>query len=267
MKLSDKAQESLNKVIAAFESGDLSPVTQMVKIRRHPDDKMPAAHWSLANQIMAFIQAGGELDCRGFRQWEEVKRKVSKGARAVYILAPNTIKVTDKETGEEKRIVNGFHTIPVFPLHQTEGEALPTFDYAPAEMPPLMDAAQRLGVRVEYGPTPADTGGWYTPKQQAIYLGAHDAPTFFHELAHAAHDKIDGVKGGQDSEQETVAEFTAAVLAELYGTSYTGNAWRYIQHYAPDPLTAIYKALSTVEKVLALILGDSCQPEPLNDAA
>ena len=53
------------------------------------------------------------------------------------------------------------------------------------------------------------------------------------------------------------AEFTAAVLMHLYGLGdRTGNCWRYIQNYAPDPLQAIVKALGTVEKVLALLLQE-----------
>lgn len=254
-QLSDKAQASLNKVISAFEAGDLSPITKVVKIRRHADDRCPSSAWSLGNQILAFIQADGELDCRGYRQWEEVKRNVKKGASAVYILAPLTYQVEDAKSDTGKRtIVKGFRTLPVFPLAATEGEPLPTFDYAPQELPPLFDVAQRLGVSVDYGPTDPTTGGWFNPNKQHIHLGQHDATTFFHELAHAAHSKLATLKGGQDVEQETIAEFTAAVLADLYGIAHTGNAWKYISSYANDPLTAIAKAMSVIEDVLALIL-------------
>ena len=63
-------------------------------------------------------------------------------------------------------------------------------------------------------------------------------------LAHAAHAKLEGkLQGGQDAGQETVAEFTAAVLMHLYGLGdRTGNCWKYIQYYASDPLQAIVKA-------------------------
>lgn len=259
MKLTDKAQASLNKVIDAFASGDLSPITSVIKIRRAANDTMPAHNWSLANQIMAYIQSGGELDCRGFRQWESAGRKVNKGSRAVFILAPNTLKIEDKDSGEEMRVVTGFHSLPVFPLSMTDGEPLPTFDYAPAQLPPLMDVAARLNVTVDYGQTEAGIGGWYAPGSKHIRLGVHNATTFFHELAHAAHDALEGVKGGQHAEQETIAEFTAAVLGELYGYPSTGNAWNYISHYAAEPLTAIYKAMATIEKVLALILDGQAQ--------
>jgi hypothetical protein len=78
----------------------------------------------------------------------------------------------------------------------------------------------------------------------------------FHELAHAAHARIEGgLKGGQHAGQETVAEFTATVLMHLYGLGdRTGNCWKYVQGYAANPLQAIFKALHTVEKVLALLL-------------
>lgn len=253
-QFSAKAQASLKKVVAQFQRGDLSPVTDIVKIRRHAKDTMPAREWSLANQVMAFIQTGGELDCRGFKQWQSVERKVRKGAQAVYILGPLTKKIEEEENGEEKIIVFGFRSIPVFPLSATEGKPLPQFDYAPAELPPLYEVAERLGVTVSYGPVEESAGGWYNPGRKHIHLGAHHTPLFFHELAHAAHDSIESLKGGQDAEQETVAELTAAVLADLYGCDHTGDAWRYIQGYAQDPLTAIYKALSSVEKVLGVIL-------------
>lgn len=257
MQLSEKAQASLNKVIAAFQSGDLSPVTKLIKIRRHADDTMPAHAWSLGNQIIAYVQSGGVLDCRGFKQWQAAGRQVKKGGRAVFILSPLTMKIEDKATGEEKRIVKGFQAIPVFPVTQTEGDALPTFDYAPAEMPPLLDVAQRLGVSVDYGVIEAGAGGWFNPTKLHIHLGSQDATVFFHELAHAAHNAVAAMSTkptkAEVVEEETIAEFTAAVLADLYGYNHTGNAWQYIAHYAGDPLSAIYKAMSMIEKVLAVI--------------
>jgi hypothetical protein len=253
MQLSDKAQASLNTVIARFQSGDLSPVVAIVRIRRDPNDTRPSQRWSLSNQVIAYIQAQGELDCRGFRQWEAAGRKVKQGAKAVFILGPCTRKTADENGAETIRIC-GFKSIPVFPVYATEGEPLPTFNYDPPQLPPLHAVAQRLGVSVSYGPVP-DAYGWYNRNRKHIRLGTHNEKTFFHELAHAAHDKLEGGKGGQVPAQETVAEFTAAVLMQLYGLpDQSGNTWDYIARYHSDPLTAIYQALSTVEKVLALIL-------------
>jgi hypothetical protein len=47
------------------------------------------------------------------------------------------------------------------------------------------------------------------------------------------------------------------VLSDFYGYGdNSGNAWKYISHYAKDPLVAITKALGTVEKVLAVLLKE-----------
>ncbi len=46
-------------------------------------------------------------DARGFRQWEKVGRRVKKGAKAFYILAPVRKKVPVKVRRVEKAVVEG----------------------------------------------------------------------------------------------------------------------------------------------------------------
>lgn len=255
MKLSDKAQASLNKVIEKFQNGDLSPITHCARI--HLSSDAPASKWSFGNRVLAFAQTG-EIDCRGFRQWQEAGRQVKKGSHAAFILTPVTIKKSQEQDGQTKEWYQciGFSSIAVFASAMTEGET-PLPDYTPTELPPLADVARRLGVNIEYKPLPSDRLGDCTIDGKNIRLATQDTAVFFHELAHAAHDRIEKTKGGQDPYQETIAEFTAAVLMELYGIrDHTGNAWRYIQNYAKDPLQAISKALSTIEKVLALLVTE-----------
>lgn len=260
MKLSDKAKESLQKVVAQFEAGDLSPIVKIVMIPRLPEDAMPSVKWSLPNRVMAYMQCG-QLDARGFRQWEHVGRKVRKGGRGIFILGPSTAKTKDKKTGEERLAVVGFHTVPVFPLSETEGDALPAVDYTPRQMPPLVDVAQRLGVKVEYASMEEEGhAGFYVPKHDSILLGTHDRSVFWHELAHAAYSRVESPTKAKGADEEVVAEFVACVLAALYGQDDTGNAWRYIRQYAEDPLTAIHKALADVEKVLAILLEEEVVP-------
>lgn len=254
MKLSAKAQDSINKVIAKFESGDLSPITKVARIQLDPT--APARSWSLSNRVISFIQSQ-ELDCRGFRQWESVGRTIKKGSNAVYILRPVTIKTETEENGETKQeyICIGFSAVPVFPASCTAGQiSIP--GYTPTELPDLVQIAQKFGIAVEYVPVVPDRLGDCTKDGKKIRVGTHSPTVFFHELAHAIHARIDGeLKGAKTVEQETIAEFTAAVLSDFYGYGdHTGNAWKYISHYAKDPLVAITKALGTVEKVLAVVL-------------
>lgn len=257
MKLSPKAQKSIDKVIDKFKTGDLSPIIQVARINLDPD--APAAKWSFSNKVLAFAQTG-DLDCRGYRQWQAFGRQVKRGSVAGFIFSPRTVKKTKKNgdgEDEEYRACIGFIPIAVFPSSGTEGDT-PLQDHKPAELPPLADVARRLGIELTWQPLPPDRLGDCLTDGSAIRLATDDEAVFFHELAHAAHAELNGesgLKNGSKTQKETVAEFTSAVLMELYGIrDNSGNAWNYISMYAKDPITAISKAMGTVEGVLDLLL-------------
>ena len=210
--------------------------------------------WSLSNKVLAFLQSD-ELDCRGYKQWQNAGRTVKKGSKAVYILRPKLAMIEQENEDETKNICVGFAPIPVFAASCTEGnENLPT--YEPVEYPPLFDVAKKFGIAVEYSPISPDKLGDCQTDGSKIRLGTYETAVFFHELAHAIHARIDGeLQQGQHKTQETVAEFTSTVLMDLYGVGDTsGKAWNYISHYSDDPLIAITKAMGTVEKVLSVLL-------------
>jgi hypothetical protein len=83
---------------------------------------------------------------------------------------------------------------------------------------------------------------------------------FFHELAHAAHERIEGdLKGGQVPSQEIIAELTAATLAQMYcPESNLGFSYDYVKSYAEKSKKSIDRAclavINTVGKVLDEIL-------------
>ena len=49
-----------------------------------------------------------------------------------------------------------------------------------------------MGVKTTWQPLPPDRLGQWNAGKNAIDLATHDTSTFFHELAHAAHTRIDG---------------------------------------------------------------------------
>lgn len=256
MKLSEKAQTSLERVINKFKAGDISAISQVARIQLDPN--APARFWSLSNKVLAFIQAQ-ELDCRGYVQWHQLGRSVKLGCKAVYIVRPLTVKKTKDENGEKKDYLAciGFSTYPVFAASDTEGStALP--QYQPSQLPPLLDVAKKFGIRVDYIPVAPDRLGDTDASGNKIRIGTQDPSVFFHELTHAIHARLTGgLKGGQQVDQEVTAELCATVLMDFYGLrDHSGNAWHYIKHYADDPLTAITKALGTVEDVLSVLLED-----------
>src|SRR5690606_25201575 len=86
MQLKKKAQESLERVIERFKSGDLSPIVKVARTKLSVS--APSNSWSLCNRVLAFAQTD-ELDCRGYGQWQSVGRFIKKGERAAYIFRPH----------------------------------------------------------------------------------------------------------------------------------------------------------------------------------
>ena len=202
----------------------------------------------------------GTNDARGFRQWQEVGRHVKKGSKAFTILAPRFIKKDTEDQEETKTILIGFLAVPVFRVEDTEGEPL---DYQKIELPelPLMEVAQEWGISVKAIPGNYCYFGYFSQDRREIALATKEESVFFHELAHAAHQRILGkLKNGQDWMQEIVAELSAGVLCRVVGktSKHLGNSYRYIEVYARranlTPWQGCMKVMSDTEKVLNLIM-------------
>ena len=209
----------------------------------------------------------GTADARGFRQWQEVGRSVSKGAKAFYILGPVRKKVkTSKEAldkhGESdeegfRDILIGFKTIPVFRFEDTYGRDLPV--YEPKSPPPLMEVAERFGMRVQYERLAPGVYGATDHTNKTIILATEDADVFFHELGHAIHRTFEPKSGhGQEPEAETIAQLVAATLARLYGSPADSFSWSYIASYTqsnnPQQVGRLcMRVLDRTKKVLELI--------------
>ena len=118
----------------------------------------------------------------GFRAWLSLNRVVAKGSKAIYILAPVSVKDRDEqgeETGEKRTF---FRSVPVFDVLMTE--VLPGMDPVPLSAPrepisgdsharrlvPLGDLAAELGYRVEYRPIEGSTGGWCDSRRREIVV-------------------------------------------------------------------------------------------------
>ena len=99
-------------------------------------------------------------------------------------------------------------------------------------------------------------------RRREIGLATEEESVFFHELAHAAHQRILGeLKKGQDWKQEIVAELAAVTLCKMIGktSNHLGNSYQYIERYAKNvnltPWQGCMKVMSDTEKVLSLIMG------------
>lgn len=254
--MNEKVKNVLNTIVEKFKSGEIPEAVAMASF---PIPDIPSVRWSFTNRTLMFL--AGTADARGFRQWKEANRWVKKGARAIYILVPCLRKEIDEDTGQEKESLRYFKPSPVFMREDTEGEPLA---YEQIEVPdlPLIQRANEWGISVKAVPGNYRYSGYYSSIRQEIALATPEEKTFFHELAHAGHEKIKGgLTAGQDPLQEIVAELSAQALCRLVGkqaADSTGNSYRYIERYAKklklSPHSACFRVLGETEKVLNLIL-------------
>lgn len=254
----DKVHQALEGVLERFKSGDLPEV---IALAVYPTFDIPSSRWSLLNRILTIMS--GTNDARGFRQWKEVGRYVKKGAKAFCILAPKMRKIRrENEAGQEEEFcyLAGFLGVAVFRVEDTEGD---TLDYEKLELPPLplLERANEWGIETKPVSGNSDFYGRFCPNGNSISLASPEESIFFHELSHAAHNKIKSLVGGQHWDQEIVAELSAAVLCHLVGKKQENPAhhFRYIERYARsagrEPIKACLEVFSETEKVLNLILA------------
>ena len=114
MKFYGNAEEVCNNILKQFQEGSITETMKKIFVTR--SDSKPSSSWSFCNQFIMILN--GTCDARGFKQWKTVGRRVIKGKRAFYILAPCFAKI--KENEEEKQILYGFKSVPVFRLEDTE---------------------------------------------------------------------------------------------------------------------------------------------------
>jgi antirestriction protein ArdC len=252
--MNQRVRETLDSIVQRFKAGD---IPEVIAHSTFPIPDIPAAKWSLLNRTLMVI--AGTSDARGFKQWQQAGRHVKQGSKAFIILAPRLIKKQD-EDGEDEKVLAGFLGIPVFRVEDTDGKSL---DYQQIQIPelPLMEVAQKWGISVKAIPGNYRYTGYFSQDRKEIALASKDETIFFHELAHAAHQRIIGeLQRGQDWRQEIVAELAAAAICKIVGKSseFLGTNYQYIESYATKvnltPWQACMRVMTDVEKVLNLIL-------------
>ena len=252
----ERAATELEKIVALFSTTQLPDLCAKALINA---PEKPSSKWSFGNQLLMLL--AGTEDARGFKQWNEVGRYVRKGAKAFRILGPVFVKKSlesaDPNETEEIEVLVGFRAIPVFRAEDTEGTELPT--YKPRDPPPLLEVAERFGMKVNYLRLSAGILGMTDYERQVITLATEDWVTFFHELAHALHRSFEPkTSHNQEPEAEAIAQLVAATLARIYGRPDDSFSWSYIASQArsasPQQVGRLcLRVLDRAKKVLDLI--------------
>lgn len=271
--MTEKAREILDSVVKQISSETTS---KFVSDRLFSDGAdIPMRRWSILNQFV--VHLGKTMDARGIRQWNEVGRKVVKGAKALYILVPIMVprsKLKGKPNVQTKvpplkcssdedegPVLAGFKGMPVFRVEDTVGVPLPYQEKIRAFDPgtlPLIEVAGKLGVTVRAGFTTSFSGA-YSSQNKEIILGTDNELTFLHELSHAVDDTLPG-KSKDYAFNEVVAELSSCFLGSLYGIKVDiASTKAYIETYAGAAHVAfkVMEALSRVEKIYEVVAKHS----------
>lgn len=281
MKFYGQAEDIAQKLIAAFKAGHVAAALSNLFIQN--SETRHFTKWSWSNQFLVILQ--GYNDAMGFRQWGEHNRKVKKGEKAFYILAPMSRKgkATNPTTGkdEEYQYILGFRGVPVFGDTQTEGDEPLVYEADKfVESLPFIELAKHWGIKVNtYAGQQGGAAGVYCPEVNTINLGVKNVSTWFHELMHKAdHDlgALNIVKYGKDKKEkvdaEVVAEFGGCVIAHMLGmddAADDGGCWEYVSNYAAkinkDPAEICYNLINRTCNAIAYIMEESekaVSPEP-----
>jgi len=282
-KNNERVKEQLHKIVDLFQTENIPKAIREVTF---PPYDVPSNKWSLSNRLLMFFS--GTSDARGFRQWQTVERNVTKGSKAVHILAPNTYRSAlcgcgyrfNNQELKKSRVdcrcprckafldaskirtkVFGFRLISVFRKEDTEGKELEYENVAVPDIP-LLDVAKAWGIDVKGMAFQGRFMGYYRAKDSIIALASPEEKTFFHELSHVSQDRLGLLrKEKQNTFNEVTAELSALVLAELVGKEdpNAGATYAYIKNYiGTDDKEEIgkylIKVLSDVEKIVSNII-------------
>jgi len=219
-------RKAINKILNEFQTGNIveSLSKSYLKSTNIPSDK-----WSLTNKILMLI--AGTNDARSYNAWRDAGRQVQAGVKAFYISAPmkKEIEEFNKETNqyEKKEITIGFRPQPEYRYEDTLGQEI-EYTEKLAELPTYKEIAKGLGLSVKTAKSVIGEYGSYSSVLKEIKICTPNVKTFFHELAHAAHD-IYLANNGKKLEdldkkhKEVVAEFSGLVLTRMYGYEANGD--------------------------------------------
>jgi hypothetical protein len=266
MLTNDKVRAEINGLLEMFKEPESLETVAKSMFRRGID--IPSDNWSILNRLI--MMRHGTFDARGARAWFKIGRKVKKAGNFC-ILAPKMIQVVDRDSngvakldanGKEKKkpILIGFFPIPTWPVENTEGKEV---NYKIDKVMPEFlceKVAKMWGITIKQGFDNPSFYAYFSPTRKEIVMATNDQQTFFHELVHSADEKVQGkVKEGQESNQEIVAEFGAAVLMRMFGLKAgTKNTFEYIDKYADnlkkETVDAVIPLVSRIGKAINLIL-------------
>jgi hypothetical protein len=250
----EEVKAAIKRVIQTLRTGDIEKIAYAVF---KAETGRPSDSWSFLNRLIMFCSE--TEDARGIRQWNRAGRRLKKDTKALYIRVPAMVKTGAKRTNEkgeeEEQTRRVYKNIPVYRVEDTHGAPLEE-DKFKLEIPAnLAQVAEGLGLEIKAKRYTGNEFGYFSASRKEIALMSPDLKIFLHELAHGADNKMHGrLKGGQQPDQEIVAELAAEVVGYLLGHKLNGKGRDYIESYSGGSWKPVFALLDRVQKVVSYIV-------------
>lgn len=176
-------------------------------------------HYSIGNQLILYHAGASQV--AGYHKWKDYNRYVKKHAKAIWILAPCTRWIENKE-GDKKFIITGFKSTPVYDIKDTDGEPIEKgfTTESPIKLQKMLQIAEKLGYTVTKQPLEISRGGYITNKHITLNSNLNEAEntgTLIHEISHGLLGHTDNNDQTSKSLKELQAETLTYVLCKYYG--------------------------------------------------
>ena len=228
--------------------------------------------YSYANTLLILDQLASATAVAGYRSWQAMGRRVRRGERAIWIVAPLMRRRGQSALESE---LTGFRRVAVFDVSQTEGDELETLCQPllggdeEGWLERFVSAAAGCGFEVERAELAAGVFGDCTYALRRIRLAKGASPaqavkTLVHELAHALlHEFVE-----DRPLAELEAESVAYIVCQHLGLETDQYSFGYVTTWAggTEPAVRAIKGSCTRIADTARALLDLAYPENLTDS-
>jgi hypothetical protein len=191
-------------------------------------------NYSLGNQFLAAMQLPVLEPIATYKQWQAMGRQVQKGAKAIALRMPVTVK---DEASEKEGATKSFFIFRKnwFGLSSTQGE-----EFTPPVLPAWSEekALETLAItKIPFEKINGNCMGFARPNLHQVSISPlvdDYHMTLFHELAHCLLHKTGGTHGEKDTPyhvNEFEAEATAYLVGGALGVGELFYSRGYLQHF------------------------------------
>jgi len=228
------ANELKKQIVSRVE--EIATLTDETRIseamKTHLDTIAKFPHYSLLNTMQILFHNPNASYVAGYTTWQKMHRYVKRGEHGIPILAPIRYAAKDDPDGED---IVGFKIVYVFDISQTDGQELPTLQWADDDKDTwlnerLTDYAIAHNITVEFADIEGTTRG-YSCGGKIVISNHAGTDTLIHELAHELLNHHDHATATNTAEIE--AESIAYIVCNHYNLKLT-NAINYITLWSND---------------------------------